>query len=166
MAAVKKLAREFKLSRDKDLLWGRVNDVFINIRFIRHIRNESNANIIEALIQPKYERVSMDFYVNKKSGINLAEVNEHLEKHHAIFKTNQAIYNKGRFWLSLFPRNTIGIKVGYTASFIDDFTDYLTFTEYGSGCEKCGGSDNLSQVYTAGKATEICESCRLMETKL
>lgn len=166
MAAVKKLAREFKLSRDKDLLWGRVNDVFINIRFIRHIRNESNANIIEALIQPKYERVSMDFYVNKKSGINLAEVNEHLEKHHAIFKTNQAIYNKGRFWLSLFPRNTIGIKVGYTASFVDDFTDYLNFNEYGSGCEKCGGSDNLSQVYNAGKATEICESCRLMETKL
>jgi len=164
---INRLAGKLNLLRHEDLLYGRVNDIFINLRFIKHIKNEHNANLIELLVQPKYDRVSMDVYVNKKEQIDIRELSDFLELQYTDFSTTMPEYFSGRFLFSLYQRDTLNVKDEYVISFLNALTEFLNQNGYYSGCLKCGGNDGITySIYDRGKVTEICTPCLMKETKL
>lgn len=175
-SVIKEVARKWKLVQHENLLSGRINDIFVNITFVKHIRENPNENkpdynksmevyLFEALIQPKYENVSLDVYVSKKGEIDISELSGFLDSNYENFRTSLPVYVNGHFGITLYQRDAVNVKAWYVIDFLKALTDFLNERGYYSGCQKCGSNDNMSQVYNAGRATEICEYCRMKEAK-
>lgn len=175
-SVIDKVAREWKLDRKDNLLYGRINDVFVNITFVKHIRQNVNLQprdyskpvdtvLFEALIQPKYENVSLDVYVSRKGEVDIPELSDFLDTQYENFRTSLPVYVNSHFAITLYQRDAVNVKAWYVIDFLSVLTGFLNERGYVSGCQKCGGNDNLSRVHSAGRAKEICESCRLKEAK-
>ena len=173
-SVIKKVAKEWALTQFDNLLSGRINDIFVNITFVKHIRVNVNmqkpdytklaeVNLFSAIIQPKYEYVSVDAYVSKKGEIDIPELSNFLDAHYESFRTSLPIYVNGHFGVTLYQRDAVDVKAWYVIDFLKFFTGFLSERGYFSGCHKCSSNDNLSQVYKAGIAKEICENCLLKE---
>ena len=173
-SVITQIARKWNLTEHETLAYGRVNDVFVNLTFVKHVRKNDSmeqnnysilaaASVFEAIFQPKYEYVTIDFYVDKKSGIDEREVSGFLEEHYENYKTSLPTYVKGHFGITLYQRETLNVKASYVIDFLKAMTGFFSEHGYFSGCQKCGSDDNLSQIVFAGRATEICENCRLKE---
>ena len=173
-SVITQIARKWNLKQHENLLSGRVNDIFVNLTFVKHVRkndsmqrpdyNKSVENyLLEAIFQPKYEYVTIDFYVDRKSGIDEREVSGFLEEQYESYKTSLPTYVKGHFGITLYQRDTLNVKASYVIEFLKVMTGFFSENGYFSGCRKCGSDDNLSQTVLAGRATEICENCRLKE---
>lgn len=173
-SVITQIARKCNLVQHDNLLSGRVYDVFVNLTFVKHVRNNDsmqshNLNktvenyLLEAIFQPKYEYVTIDFYVDRKIGIDEREVSGFLEEQYENYKTSLPTYVKGHFGITLYQRDTLNVKAAYVNEFLKVMTGFFGEHGYFSGCQKCGSDDNLSQIVQAGRATEICENCRLKE---
>ncbi len=171
---ITQIANKWKLTQNETLLSGRVNDIFVNITFVKHVRKNANMEpcdynksfenyVFEALFQPKYEYVTIDLYVTRKEGINEAELSGFLDTNYESFKTSLPTYVNGHFGVTLYQRDAVNVKAWYVIDFLNLLTGFLNERGYTSGCKKCGSNDNLSQVVYASRATEICENCRLKE---
>ncbi len=144
----------------------------MNLTFVKHIRESVDPQdfskpigsyLFGALFQPKYEHVTIDFYVSRKSGVDEPELSGFLEEQYESYQTSLPTYINGHFGITLYQRDTLNVKAEYVIDFLDMMADFLSERGYFSGCRKCGSDDNLSQVVYAGRATEICENCRLKE---
>ncbi len=176
-SVIKKVARKWNLTQHGNLVFGRINDIFINLTFVKNVRENVNLTqrdynklaevyLFEALIQPKFESVSVSAYVTKKGEIDIQEMSGFLDTHYESFRTSLPIYVNGYFGITLYQRDAVNVKAWYVNDFLQALSDFLNQRGYFSGCQKCRSNDNLSQVCIAGKATEICENCRLKEAKL
>jgi hypothetical protein len=163
---INRLADKLDLMRHEDLLYGRVNDIFINLRFIKHIRNSQNANLIEFLVQPKYDRILMEVYVSKKASFDIQELSGFFELQYADYKTTLPEYFNGRFMFSLYQYDALNVKAWYVIGFLNTLTEFLNECGYFSSCLKCGGNDGISYIYDKGKVTEVCTPCLMKEAKL
>ncbi len=173
-SVITQIAKKWSLTEHETLVYGRVNDIFVNLTFVKHVRkNDSMQNpnlnksvenyLLEAIFQPKYEYVTIDFYVDRKTDIDEREVSGFLEEQYENYKTSLPTYVKGHFGITLYQRDTLNVKASYVIDFLKAMTGFFSEHGYFSGCQKCGSDDNLSQIVFAGRATEICENCRLKE---
>lgn len=163
---IKKLAEDFNLLRRGELLYGRINNIYVILRFIRHIKNETNANLIEFLMQPKYDCLMVSAYASKKEPVSIREFSDFFELHYADFKTSLPTYHKGRLNVSLYPQDTLNMKARHVASFLNLLTDFLVRQDYSSSCIKCGSHDNLSPSEIGGIMLETCVNCQLKDAIL
>jgi hypothetical protein len=174
---INKIAKEWRLVQHDNLLSGRINDIFVNLTFVKHIRVNANevkrdynkpaeVAAFEALIQPKYDNVTVDVYVSRKGEIDIPELSGFLDTNYENFRTSLPVYVNGHFSITLYQRDYVNVKAWYVTDFLNVLTSFLNERGYFSGCQKCGGNDNLSQVYYAGRSKEICENCHLKEAKL
>ena len=173
-SVITQIAKKWNLKQHETLLSGRINGIFVNLTFVKHVRKNASmeqkdyskpaaAYVFEAIFQPKYEYVTIDFYVDKKSSIDEREVSGFLEEQYENYKTSLPTYVKGHFGITLYQRDTLNVKASYVIEFLKAITGFFSEHRYFSGCQKCGSDDNLSQIVFAGRATEICENCRLKE---
>lgn len=168
------IARKWDFTRNENLLYGRVNGIFVNLTFVKHIRENVSLDydklaavtLFEALFQPKYDHVTVDAYVDREGEADTPELSGFLADNYESFKTSLPTYINGHFGITLYQRDTVNVKAWYVIDFLNFLTGFLSEHGYFSGCQKCGGNGNLSQVIKAGRTVEICESCRLKDGKL
>ncbi len=163
---IKKLVENLNLSRREDLIFGRINDIFVNLKFIEHTKNESNANLIEFLMQPKYDCLTVNVYAAKKEPVNIRELSDFLELHYTDYRTSLPSYYNGRFFVSLYPHDTLNMKVSHVIAFLNLLTDFLSRQGYFSNCMICGGQNSISPVFSSGIMLEMCVNCQLKDANL
>ena len=165
MAAIqKKLAKKLGLDEKDDIVYGRVNDIYVNIRFNKPPKRDNFMNLIDKMTEIKYDSCNIDIFANKDDGIDLKELNRFIEMNYwELYRANKASHIDGRLSLLLFKKETPDIKVSYVAKFLVFITDFLKKNGYYSGCSSCSTQGNLSYVYKNDMVKEICESCRLKE---
>ena len=176
-SVISNLAHTWNLTQNETLLYGRINDIFVNLSFDEH--NKQNVNMMKPdpgrpslffvrvlPMQPKYKYVTVSLYVKRSEEIDIPELSGFLDTHYENFKTSLPLYVNGRFEIALYPRDSVKLKAGYIMCFLRILTEFLTERGCYSGCNKCGSTDSLTQHAHTGKATEICENCRLKEITL
>lgn len=171
---VTNIASKMNLNQNHLLLAGRVNDIFVNLKFDKHERINDNMvkpdynksmemSLFEALMQPKYDSITITAYVSKKDGPDIEQLSNYLDTHYENFRTSLPVYVNGHFSISLYRRDTINLKAWYVIDFLKMLTLFLNECGYSSGCAKCGSNDNLTHQHKSVNTTEICENCRLKE---
>lgn len=107
-SVINTIARKWDLARHENLLYGRINDIFVNITFVKHIRESAGANthdnnklasvsLFEALFQPKYDHVTIDFYISNKGETDIPELSGFLDDNYESFRTSLPTYVDGHF---------------------------------------------------------------------
>lgn len=176
-SVIDKVAKEWRLSKHDNVLYGRVGDVFVNLTFVKHIRVNANdikrdytkfaeVAAFEALIQPKYDNVAVYAYVSRKGEIDIPELSDFLDTNYENFRTSLPVYVNGHFEVTLSQRDYVNVKAWYVIDFLNALTGFLSEKGYFSVCQKCGSGSGLSSVYDAGRAKEICSGCLMKEAKL
>ena len=161
-----RLAKKLDVESQNDIVYGRSNDIFINVHFNKPIHGSEIRTLTERMQTAKFDSVNIDVYVARKDGIDLKSINRLFEMNYWVYKANRASIIDGRLLVFLYKNNTVDIKVSYIRKFLKFFTEHLKQNEYYSTCCCCESTDNLSYVIGNNTVKEICETCRLKQSDM
>lgn len=154
-----KLAKKLGFENRDNIVYGRLNEIYVNVRFNKVPRKGKYMSVMDRSKDIKYDSVNIDVYAYRKEGVDLKEINKLLEMSIATYTVNKASLIDGRLSLFLFKNTNGDIKVSYVMKFLDFFTKYLSSNEYYSACSSCGNTNGLSKTYENDIVKEVCEGC-------
>ncbi|MBT3319892.1 MAG: hypothetical protein HN948_09055 [Clostridia bacterium] len=173
-----KLAKQVDFTTKDDTIYGRVNDIFYNVKIIKSKKTAQPNNLSETLIyrkeknplafiiSPKYETAVFDVFATRSKPVDLVELNDFIETNYFIYKVYKMNYIEDHFSFLLDKNQSFNIKIPYIAQFMNDFSNHLKELDYYSACTKCGSTDNITCKPARGMVIEICTACALKETAL
>ena len=98
MAAItKQLKVMLGFERYENIVYGRLNDIYFNVRFIRHKKGTDFRSLADVLTEPKYDSVMIDAFAFKNNQIDLAEVNRFLELNYRSTGQTKLVILTGAF---------------------------------------------------------------------
>jgi len=157
-----RLAKKLNLEQHGDIIFGRANDIFFNVRLIKAELKKSYSSLIERLLAPKYETAHIEAFAYANKEVDLKEINGFIEENYFIYMVDNLKYRDNYFTMFLSKNDSININPSYIADFLTHFSSYLQDNSYYSACHICKSNDNISCIYMpSGRMQEICETCRL-----
>lgn len=175
---VEKLAKLVDFKVEDDISYGRINEIFFNVKIIKSKKTAQPKNLSETMIyrkennplafiiSPKYETAVFDVFATRIKAVDLVELDDFIETNYFIYKVYKMNYIEDHFSFLLDKSHSFNIKLSYIAKFLHDFSKHLIELGYSSSCIKCGSNNHITNTISRGMMAEICTSCALKETIL